>query len=53
MQALDKRLKNAEQSAKQQSKFSPVCICFPDNEQPFFCLPEEEETTERRSVLTG
>ena len=30
-------------SAEAQSIFSPDCICFPENEQPFFCFLIEEQ----------
>ena len=38
-----KRIEQAEQAAKAQSRFHPGCICFPENEPPFFCFPYEEE----------
>jgi hypothetical protein len=40
---LQNRIERAEQAAKEQSKFSPECICFPQNEQPFFGFPLEEQ----------
>jgi len=43
VQGLEKRIERAEQAAKAQSKFSPECICFPADEQPFFGLPIEEQ----------
>src|SRR5215472_2287547 len=44
--ALIKRLEKAEQTAIMKSKVAPptpACICFPENEQPFFLLPSQEE----------
>ena len=44
--ALIKRLEKAEQAAIMKSKVAPptpACICFPENEQPFFLLPSQEE----------
>jgi hypothetical protein len=40
---LQNRIERAEQAAKAQSKFSPDCICFPENERPFFGTPFEME----------
>ena len=37
------RLETAEQLAQVKRKFSPQCICFPDNEQPFFGFSIEEK----------
>lgn len=42
-QTILKRLERAEGAAKAQSKFSPHCICFPENEQPFFSSPIEQK----------
>src|SRR5215469_7444574 len=44
--ALIKRLEKAEQVAIMKSKVelaTPECICFPENEQPFFLSPSQEE----------
>ena len=35
------RIERAERAAKAQSKFDPACICFPENEPPFFHWPIE------------
>jgi hypothetical protein len=40
---LQNRIERAEQAAKEQSKFSSECICFPQNEQPFFGFPLKEQ----------
>jgi hypothetical protein len=37
------RIERAEQAAKAQSKFSPECICFPENEKPSFVFPVLED----------
>jgi hypothetical protein len=37
-----KRIEEAEETLKTQSVFSQGCICFPENEQPFFISPSEE-----------
>ena len=39
---LFKRLEKVEEVLKVHSIFSQDCICFPENEQPFFCSPFEE-----------
>jgi len=36
------RIDRAEQSAKNQSRFFPECICFPEKEQPFFVYSVQE-----------
>ena len=36
VQGFEKRIERAELAAKGQSKYSPACICFPENEPPFF-----------------
>ena len=38
-----KRIEQAEKALLAQSIFSADCICFPENEPPFFCFPSEEE----------
>jgi hypothetical protein len=43
MQGILKRIERAEKAAKAQSIFSPNCICFPENEPPFFVVTIEEE----------
>ncbi len=47
IRTLLKRIENAEEALKTHSVFSPDCICFPDKEQPFFCLPSEEPIAAR------
>jgi len=42
-QTFERRLERAEHAAKTQSKFSTDCICFPENEPPFFGFPLEQE----------
>jgi hypothetical protein len=37
------RIERAEQAAKAQSKVSPECICFPENEKPSFVFPVLED----------
>ena len=37
------RIEQAEYALRAQSIFSPDCVCFPENEQPFFCFPAEED----------
>jgi hypothetical protein len=37
------RIERVEKAAEAQSIFSPDCICFPENDQPFFCFPIEEQ----------
>jgi hypothetical protein len=37
------RIETAERTAKGKTNFSENCICFPEEEQPFFCDPSEEE----------
>ena len=41
-QSLINRIARAEEAAKAQSRFSPECICFPENEPPFFNWPIEQ-----------
>jgi hypothetical protein len=43
VQGFEKRIERAEQAAKTQSKLSPACLCFPENEPPFFGTPTELE----------
>jgi hypothetical protein len=38
-----RRIQQAEKTLKARSVFSADCICFPENEPPFFCFPSEEE----------
>jgi len=40
---LENRIERAEQAAKAQSKFSPECLCFPENESSFFAFEVELE----------
>jgi hypothetical protein len=40
---IENRIERAERAARAQSKFSPECICFPENEPPFFGTPMELE----------
>src|SRR5579864_8143119 len=40
---LTARIERAEQAAEAQSRFSPECICFPADVQPFFGFPLEEQ----------
>ena len=44
---LQNRIERAEQAAKAQSKFSAECICFPENEPPFFAFEIELEMLTR------
>src|SRR5204862_7994186 len=37
------RVERAEQLAKTKTKFSPDCVCWPDNELPFFAFDIEQE----------
>jgi hypothetical protein len=37
------RQPQAEKALQARSIFSTDCICFPENEPPFFCFPSEEE----------
>jgi hypothetical protein len=43
IRTLLKRIEQAEKALKARSIFSTECICFPENEPPFFCFPCEEE----------
>ena len=43
IRTLLKRIEQAEKALKARSIFSADCVCFPENEQPFFCFPSEEE----------
>jgi hypothetical protein len=38
---LQNRIERAEKAAKAQSKYSPECLCFPENEPPFFAFEIE------------
>ena len=42
IRSLLKRIEKVEAALKEQSIFSPDCICFPKEEPPCFCLPFEE-----------
>ena len=44
---LQNRIERAELAAKAQSKYSPECICFPENEPPFFAFEIELEMLTR------
>jgi hypothetical protein len=44
---LQNRIERAEQAAKTQSKYSPECLCFPENEPPFFAFEIELEMLTR------
>ncbi len=46
-QSLINRIARAEEVAKAQLRFSPQCICFPENEPPFFNWPIEQEIAAR------
>jgi hypothetical protein len=46
-QSLMSRIARAEAAAKAQSRFSTECICFPENEPPFFNWPVEQEIAAR------
>jgi hypothetical protein len=37
------RIARAEEAAKARSRFSTECICFPENEPPFFNWPVEQQ----------
>jgi hypothetical protein len=41
------RIERAEQVAKTQSKYCPDCLCFPENEPPFFAFEIELEMLTR------
>lgn len=41
------RIERAEQVAKAQSKYCPECLCFPENEPPFFAFEIELEMLTR------
>jgi hypothetical protein len=43
IRTLLKRIEEAEKGLRARSIFSANCICFPENEPPFFCFPSEEE----------
>ena len=47
MHRILKRIERIEQAMKAQSIFSPDCICFPENEQPFFVVSTEREIAAR------
>jgi hypothetical protein len=40
---LARRIRHIEEAAKAQHKFAGDCICFPENEWPFFNFPVEQE----------
>jgi len=42
-----KRIERAEEAAKAKQLFSADCICFPENEPPFFSFPIEQEIAAR------
>jgi hypothetical protein len=46
-QNLISRIARAEEAAKTRSRFSTECICFPENEPPFFNWPVEQEIAAR------
>jgi hypothetical protein len=46
-QAFERRIERAEQAAKAKSKFAPECLCFPENEPPFFAFEIELEMLTR------
>ena len=46
-----KRIEQAEKALLAQSIFSADCICFPENEPPFFCFPSEEEIAAKVKCL--
>ena len=46
-QSLINRIERAEEAAKGQSRFSPQCICFPENEPPSFNWPVEQQIAAR------
>ena len=41
LKRIEKLEQHAKQIAKERSRSSPDCICFPDNEKPFFGFPLE------------
>jgi hypothetical protein len=43
IRTLLKRIEQAEKALQARPIFSADCICFPENEPPFFCFPSEEE----------
>ena len=47
VQAFERRIERAEQAAKAKSKFAPECLCFPENEPPFFAFEIELEMLTR------
>ncbi len=47
VQGFEKRIERAELAAKGQSKYCPACICFPENEPPFFAFEIELEMLTR------
>src|ERR1700757_4179115 len=51
---LENRIERAEQAAKAQSKFSPECLSFPENESSFFAFEVElEMLTEVKCPVRG
>jgi hypothetical protein len=47
IRTLLKRIEQAEKALQARSIFSADCICFQENEPPFFCFPSEEEIAAR------
>lgn len=47
VQGFEKRLERAEQAAKAEHRFSTECICFPEDEPPFFAFGIEFEMLTR------
>ena len=45
--SLEIRIQRLERAAKAQSKFSPACICFPENEAPLFGCEVERDIAAR------
>jgi hypothetical protein len=43
IRTLLKRIEQAEKALLAQSIFSADCICFPENEPPFFCFPRNRK----------
>lgn len=46
---LEKRIERAEQAAKAKHRFPDECICFPEDESPFFAFEIELEMLTRVS----
>jgi hypothetical protein len=54
VQAFERRIERAEQAAKANSRFAPECLCFPENESPFFAFEIElEMLTQVKCSLNG